>query len=69
MVFFYHFSILVSLDFSARNLLKCFVTKEIMRWPGIETFYGEALHGTDVFSDATPDRWEDLHTRVIEHVS
>ncbi|KAL5535750.1 RPN5 [Sanghuangporus sanghuang] len=50
-----------------RNLLKCFVTKEIMRWPGIENFYGEALHGTDVFSHATPDRWEDLHIRVIEH--
>jgi 26S proteasome regulatory subunit N5 len=37
-----------------------------MRWPGIETIYGEFLQKTPVFSVAK--RWEDLHTRVIEHV-
>jgi len=37
-----------------------------MRWPGIETIYGESLRKTPVFSVAK--RWEDLHTRVIEHV-
>lgn len=37
-----------------------------MRWPGIETIYGEFLRKTPVFS--TEKRWEDLHTRVIEHV-
>ncbi|KAF8078811.1 hypothetical protein FPV67DRAFT_1405141 [Lyophyllum atratum] len=48
------------------NLVKCFVTRELMRWPGIETIYGEFLRKTPVFS--SEKRWEDLHTRVIEHV-
>ncbi|KAJ6621119.1 PCI domain-containing protein [Mycena sp. CBHHK59/15] len=47
------------------NLVKCFTTRELMRWPGIETIYGEFLRKTPVFS--TEKRWEDLHTRVIEH--
>ncbi|KAG8759146.1 hypothetical protein FRC12_009835 [Ceratobasidium sp. 428] len=51
------------------NLAKCFVTRELMRWPGIEGLYGAALRGTDVFgtSKAGEKRWEDLHMRVIEH--
>jgi len=47
------------------NLVKCFVTRELMRWPGIETLYGPFLRTTPVFS--SDKRWEDLHTRVIEH--
>ncbi|KAF8973597.1 26S proteasome non-ATPase regulatory subunit 12 [Flammula alnicola] len=47
------------------NLVKCFVTTELMRWPGIEAIYGEFLQKTPVFS--SEKRWEDLHTRVIEH--
>lgn len=53
------------------NLAKCFVTKELMRWPGIEHIYGATLRSTPVFG-STEDgekRWDDLHTRVIEHVS
>lgn len=38
-----------------------------MRWPGIESIYGPFLRTTPVFSN--PVQWEDLHTRVIEHVS
>ena len=38
-----------------------------MRWPGIEALYGKFLQKTPVFSQEK--RWEDLHTRVIEHVS
>lgn len=38
-----------------------------MRWPGIESIYGPFLRTTPVFSNAA--QWEDLHTRVIEHVS
>ncbi|KAG2023024.1 26S proteasome non-ATPase regulatory subunit 12 [Coprinopsis cinerea AmutBmut pab1-1] len=49
------------------NLVKCFVTEELMRWPGIEAMYGKVLKQTPVFS--VEKRWEDLHTRVIEHVS
>jgi len=47
------------------NLVKCFTTRELMRWPGIVAIYGEFLQQTPVFSIAK--RWEDLHTRVIEH--
>jgi len=37
-----------------------------MRWPGIESLYGPHLRPTTIF---TGDKiWEDLHTRVIEHV-
>ncbi|KAG6817714.1 hypothetical protein H0H87_004505 [Tephrocybe sp. NHM501043] len=43
----------------------CFVTRELMRWPGIVSIYGEFLQQTPVFS--SEKRWEDLHTRVIEH--
>ena len=49
------------------NLVKCFVTRELMRWPGIESIYGKVLRKTPVFSQEK--RWEDLHTRVVEHVS
>ncbi|KAF9076087.1 PCI domain-containing protein [Rhodocollybia butyracea] len=47
------------------NLVKCFVTRELMRWPGIVELYGEFLRSTPVFS--IEKRWEDMHTRVIEH--
>ncbi|KAH7885964.1 hypothetical protein F5I97DRAFT_1183425 [Phlebopus sp. FC_14] len=47
------------------NLVKSFVTRELMRWPGIESIYGPFLRTTPVFSVAK--QWEDLHTRVIEH--
>ncbi|TFK36897.1 PCI domain-containing protein [Crucibulum laeve] len=47
------------------NLVKCFTTRELMRWPGIVVIYGEFLRKTPVFS--SDKRWEDLHTRVIEH--
>ncbi|CAK5280619.1 unnamed protein product [Mycena citricolor] len=47
------------------NLVKSFITNELMRWPNIELIYGEFLRKTPVFS--IQKRWEDLHTRVIEH--
>ncbi|EKM84184.1 hypothetical protein AGABI1DRAFT_81883 [Agaricus bisporus var. burnettii JB137-S8] len=47
------------------NLVKCFVTKELMRWPGIQSIYGSFLRKTPVFK--VEKQWEDLHTRVIEH--
>ncbi|KZS95799.1 PCI-domain-containing protein [Sistotremastrum niveocremeum HHB9708] len=51
-------------------LVKCFTTKELSRWPGVESLYGAMLEKTDVFTRETPGgrkRYEDLHTRVIEH--
>ena len=59
------------------ELLKCFVTKELMRWPGIEAIYGPTLRESSVFSanivegeaDDGTKRWNALHQRVIEHVS
>lgn len=38
-----------------------------MRWPGIQSIYGTFLRKTQVFK--AEKQWEDLHTRVIEHVS
>ncbi|KAG9043810.1 hypothetical protein FS837_009112 [Tulasnella sp. UAMH 9824] len=52
------------------NLVKCFITKELVRWPSIEGIYGPTLRQTRVFLSGNEDgdrRWEDLHTRVIEH--
>lgn len=40
-----------------------------MRWPGITEIYGSTLRKTDVFGSDQDERWQDLHTRVIEHVS
>ncbi|TKY90793.1 hypothetical protein EX895_000791 [Sporisorium graminicola] len=58
-----------------KNLLKCFTTPELMRWPGIETLYGPLLRKSPTFSaaptkDSSKDgahRWEQLHKRVVEH--
>ncbi len=33
-----------------KNLLKCFTTPELMRWPGIETLYGPMLRETATFN-------------------
>jgi 26S proteasome regulatory subunit N5 len=73
------------------DLMKCFVTKELMRWPGIEALYGPTVRQSPVFSPSSTlgkkssskadgkkteevenpgeHRWEDLHKRVVEHVS
>ncbi|RSH89355.1 hypothetical protein EHS25_002467 [Saitozyma podzolica] len=32
------------------DLLKCFITKELMRWPGIESLYGPTLRQSPVFA-------------------
>ncbi|CDZ96764.1 26S proteasome regulatory complex, subunit RPN5/PSMD12 [Phaffia rhodozyma] len=52
------------------ELLKSFTTRELMRWPGIETLYGPTLRASSVFSandKKGESRWEVLHNRVIEH--
>ena len=48
-----------------RNLLKCFTTPELMRWPGIEALYGPLLRATPTFAPGTDGdyRWEELHKR------
>lgn len=73
------------------DLLKCFVTKELMRWPGIESLYGPTLRQSPTFATDSllgkktgikaegktaeeierpgESRWEQLHKRVVEHVS
>jgi 26S proteasome regulatory subunit N5 len=51
---------------SLSNLIKSFTTDELMRWPGIVDVFGPFLRKTEVFSN--DKHWEDLHTRVIEHV-
>jgi len=47
------------------NLIKSFITDELMRWPGIVDVFGPFLRKTEVFTN--DKHWEDLHTRVIEH--
>jgi 26S proteasome regulatory subunit N5 len=71
--------------------MKCFVTKELMRWPGIESLYGPTIRQSPIFAPSSTlgkktgskaedkkseelenpgeHRWEELHKRVIEHVS
>jgi hypothetical protein len=57
-------------SYKRSNLVKRFVTKELMRWSGIQEFFGPILANTDVFSGENgKKRYEDLHTRVTEHVS
>jgi hypothetical protein len=59
------------------ELLKSFVTQELMRWPGIEQAYAPILKQSMVFAPLAPGeqgedygtkRWKALHSRVIEHV-
>lgn len=52
-----------------KNLLKCFTTPELMRWPGIEAMYSPILRSTPTFGNDEEGnyRWEELHKRVVEH--
>ncbi|PWN52613.1 putative RPN5-26S proteasome regulatory subunit [Violaceomyces palustris] len=52
-----------------RNLLKCFTTPELMRWPGIEAMYAPMLRATPTFAPGKDGdyRWEELHKRIVEH--
>lgn len=54
------------------DLVKCFTTREVMRWPWIEELYGPTLRETQVFAKggdgSGTKRWDDLHTRIVEHV-
>lgn len=52
-----------------KNLLKCFTTPELMRWPGIESLYKPLLRATPTFdkSEQGDYHWEELHKRVVEH--
>ncbi|TFK77288.1 PCI-domain-containing protein [Pluteus cervinus] len=47
------------------DLVKCFVTQELMRWPVLVAIYGDFLRTTPVF--VHEKQWDDLHTRVVEH--
>ncbi|KAI5480359.1 hypothetical protein MNV49_000934 [Pseudohyphozyma bogoriensis] len=65
------------------NLIQCFITPELMRWPGIEGLYGESLKQSKVFGklgtagvqgDIEEEeegngakRYKVLHDRIVEH--
>ncbi|CAG8526886.1 12562_t:CDS:10 [Ambispora gerdemannii] len=54
------------------ELVKCFITPELMRWPRIQELYGVALIQTPVFSqsdEAGKKRWQELHKRNIRVVA
>ncbi|KAI9143373.1 PCI domain-containing protein [Paraphysoderma sedebokerense] len=53
-----------------KDLIKLFITPELMRWPKIEEIYGVTLKKTYAFDTKTEGgvtRWNDFHKRVIEH--
>ncbi|KAF9927413.1 26S proteasome non-ATPase regulatory subunit 12 [Linnemannia zychae] len=53
-----------------RDLLKCFITAELMRWSMIEQIYGPTLGQNDALisgDEASRKRLKELHNRVIEH--
>jgi len=53
------------------NLLKLFMTAEIMRWTDVCATYEAELRSSDVFSAQIEEgnkRWADLKIRAIEHV-
>ncbi|KAJ1948460.1 proteasome regulatory particle subunit [Linderina macrospora] len=52
------------------KLAKIFTTKELARWPAVESQYGGEFRQSDVFHAGTEDgnaRWKALRDRVIEH--
>ncbi|EME85979.1 uncharacterized protein MYCFIDRAFT_64735 [Pseudocercospora fijiensis CIRAD86] len=56
------------------ELLKRFTVPELMRWPAIQSNFGEHLCSTDIFSNKESpkdpkahQRWLDFRKRVIEH--
>lgn len=53
-----------------RDLLKCFITSELMRWPMIEQIYGPTLGQNPALAggdEASTKRLKELHNRVVEH--
>lgn|SRR3990167_8762354 len=49
-----------------KQLLKQFLTMELMDWPKVQNSYGNELRSFPDFNDNT--LWETFHLRVIEHV-
>jgi 26S proteasome regulatory subunit N5 len=52
-----------------QEIVKCFVTSELMRWSEIETTFGQLLNATTAFdkSEQGQKRLKELHSRVVEH--
>ena len=54
-----------------QQLLKSFITVELMRWPKVEELYRVELQKVsyvfDVKTEEGNKRWKDFHNRVIEH--
>jgi 26S proteasome regulatory subunit N5 len=49
-----------------RELLRLFISNEVINWPEFEQKYGTVLANNKVFVD-DKSRWQDLHNRVVEH--
>lgn len=53
-----------------KEIAKCFVTDELMRWSEIEKVYGALLNHSAAFNKSSEEgqkRWKELHDRVVEH--
>ena len=65
-------TLLVTLKYYFRELLRLFVNPELIKWSGLCEIYEKNLRETQVFSSATEEgrkRWGELRNRVVEHVS
>ncbi|CAG8605921.1 7977_t:CDS:10 [Paraglomus brasilianum] len=52
------------------DIIKCFITPELIEWRKMQELYGGALRQSPVFvpnDEAGEKRWQELHKRVIEH--
>ncbi|KAH3680946.1 hypothetical protein WICMUC_000089 [Wickerhamomyces mucosus] len=53
-----------------QNLIKSFITKELMRWPIVKQIYSSELIKSFIFDDSSKTNakhWDDLKDRIIEH--
>jgi 26S proteasome regulatory subunit N5 len=53
-----------------KKLLNLFLTKELMRWPNVESSFGAELNKHAMFTEVVEGKrvlWEDLKKRVVEH--
>jgi 26S proteasome regulatory subunit N5 len=54
-----------------KDLLKCFITQELMRWDIINQLYGSSLKSLKIFDQTTEaglKRYKTLRHRIVEHV-
>jgi hypothetical protein len=67
----YKYILLVYFLYMFRQLLKLFLTQELMRWPQFENLFRAELNQHAVFTELVDGKnpmWTNLRKRVVEHV-